>query len=807
MRNQARIVIIGGGIMGVGLLYHLAEEGCTDVLLLEKGELTSGSTWHAAGQCPSLVGNYNLAKIHHHGNTLYPKLEELTGQYVSWHSSGGIRLARTQHDLDWFQYMRGIARSVGFSMEIVDPAEIRRINPFMNTDGVLAGAWTMDDGHADPSGLTHAMARGATNMGASIEKHNRVTDIRPLPSGEWEVVTEKGNVTAEIVVNAAGCFARQVSQMVGTDLPIANMEHHYIVTGPVPEFVERDGEIPVIRDPHASSYIRQEQKSGLVGIYEGVDMTEAWAPRGFPNWDSDSELFPEDLDRLMPWLGRALARMPVLEDAGIKRIVNGAISHSADGPPMLGPVAGLKNFWLCCGSSFGIAQGAGCGKYLAQWMLYGDSELNMTGFDPRRFGVYADDDYMKAKGFQDYRMTYCTPLPGEELPAARRCRTSPLYGTLEAQGCVHTQTFGWERPKWFSPDGREEEYSYRWNNTFEVVRDECLAVRERAGLLDLSGFAKYEVTGPDAESFLNRICANSMPGRTGGIVLAHILSETGRIRAEMTVTRLADDRFYLLSAAAAELRDTDHLMQGRLEGENVEFRNISDQRGVLVLAGPRARDVLGPLTDADLGNEAFPWLSGKEIIVAGVSLIALRVNYVGELGWELHAPMERMGDLYDAIWQSGAPFGIANFGLYAVNSLRMEKAYRGWGAELTNEVTMLDSAMERFIKFDKGNFIGREATLRQREEGLNMRLVYFEIEAGDSDVRGGEPIFEGEICIGVTTSGGYGHYAEKSLGFGYVAPAHAHAGSRLTVELLGDTCSATVLEDPVYDPSNHCLRA
>jgi len=807
MQGQAQIVIVGGGIMGVGLLYHLALEGCTDVLLIEKGELTSGSTWHAAGQCPSLVGNYNLAKIHHHGNLLYPQLEELTGQYVSWHRSGGIRLARTQADLDWFQYMRGIARNVGFRMEIIDPAKIREINPFMNTDGVLAGAWTTDDGHADPSGLTNAMARGALNLGASIVRHNRVTDIGALPSGEWEVITEKGTVIAETVVNAAGCFARRVAQMVGADLPISNMEHHYIVTGPVPEFVARDEEIPVIRDPHASAYIRQEQKSGLVGIYEQVGMTEAWAPRGFPNWESDSELFPDDLERLMPWLGRALERLPVLEEAGIRRIVNGAIPHSADGPPLLGPVAGLKNFWLCCGSSFGIAQGAGCGKYLAQWMLYGDSELNMTGFDPRRFGVFADDDYMKAKGFQDYKMTYCTPLPGEELPAARDIRTSPLHQKLKQQGAVHSQTFGWERPKWFSPEGEEEIFSYRHNNTFELVRNECQAVRERVGLLDLSGFAKYEVRGPGAGAFLDRICANRMPQKTGGIVLVHILSETGRIRAEMTVTRLADDRYYLLSAAAAELRDLDHLQQGLAPGEQVQINNISDQRGVLVLAGPRARDVLQPLTDTRLDNASFPWLSGREITVAGIELIALRVNYVGELGWELHAPMECMSELYDALWEQGQPYAIGNFGLYAVNSLRMEKGYRGWGAELTNEVTMLDADMERFIRFDKPDFTGRQATLDQQAQGLTMKLVYFSVDSNDSDVRGGEPVFDGETCIGVTTSGAWGHCVGKGLGFAYVDPPHAAPGSKFNIELLGDSCEATVLAEPAHDPGNKRLRS
>lgn len=807
MKSQARIVIVGGGIMGVALLYHLAEEGCNDVLLIEKGELTSGSTWHAAGQCPSLVGNYNLAKIHHYSNWLYPRLQQLTGQHVSWHPSGGIRLALTQTDIDWFHFMKGIADNVGFRMEVIDAEKIKQLNPFMNTDGVLAGAWTLDDGHADPSGLTHAMARGATNMGASIERHNRVTDIKALPSGEWQVKTEKGNVIAETVVNAAGCYARRVAQMVGKDLPIVNMQHHYVVTGPVPEFADRDDEIAVIRDPRASAYLRQEQQSGLVGIYEQVEMAEAWAPDGYPPWESDSELFADDLQRLMPWLGYAMERMPLFEDAGIKRMVNGAIPHSADGSPLLGPIAGLNNFWLCCGSSFGIAQGAGCGKYLAQWMLYGDSEINMTGFDPRRFGDYADGRYMQARGFQDYRLTYFTPLPGEELPAGRRRRLSPLHDKLNAQGCVHTETFGWERPNWFSLDGREEDYSYRRNNVFDVVRDECMAVRERVAILDLTGFAKYDVSGADAESFLNRLCANRMPAKPGGIVLAHVLSAGGRIGGEMTVTRLADDQFYVLSAAGAELRDLDHLMQGRTMDENVEIINVTNDRGVLVLAGPRSRQVLEKITAEKLDNTSFRWLSGKEIHIAGLPVRALRVNYVGELGWELHAPMQHMQAIYAALWHAGEEFGIANFGLYAVNSLRIEKAYRGWGAELTNEVTMIDADMQRFMKLDKDHFVGKDATLRQQQTERSFQLVYFEIEVTDSDVRGSEPVYAGDECIGVTTSGGYGHYVQKSLGFGYVNPANAEPGTELGIDLLGQRCRATVLKDPAYDPANDRLRA
>ena len=793
--------------MGVSLLYHLAEEGCDDILLIEKGELTSGSTWHAAGQCPSMVGNYNLAKIHNYGNWLYSRLEELTGQYVSWHASGGIRLALTHEDIDWFHYMKGIADNVGFHMEIIDAEKIKQINPFINTDGVLAGAWTLDDGHADPAGLTNAMALGATKMGASIQRHNRVIDIKSMPSGEWQVVTEKGNIVAEIVVNAAGCYARRIAHMVDRDLPIVNMQHHYIVTGPVEEFSESDEEIQVIRDPRASSYLRQEQKSGLIGIYEQANMTEAWAPDGLPPWESDSELFSDDLPRLMPWLGHAMERMPLFENAGIKRVVCGAIPHSSDGAPLLGPVAGLKNFWNFCGASFGIAQAAGCGKYMTQWMLHGDSEINMTGFDSRRYGSYADKRYMNAKGFEDYQRTYFTPMPGEELSSGRSQRMSPLYDKLKERGCVFTETFGWERPKWFSLDGREENYSRRHNNVFDVVRDECHAVRERVGILDLTGFAKYDVTGSDAESYLNRICANTIPVKPGGIALVHVLSDAGRIGAEMTVTRLADDQFYVLSAAGAELRDLDYLTQAKTAEEDVEIINVTDNRGVLVLAGPRSRDVLAKVTEEKLDNASFRWLSGKEMQVAGLSTRALRVNYVGELGWELHPPIEHLEVIYDALWQAGEEFGIADFGLYAVNSLRMEKAYAGWGAELTNEVTMIDADMERFMKLSKANFIGKEATLRQQQEERLFQLVYFEIEATDSDVHGGEPIFISDKCVGITTSGGYGHFTKKSLGFGYVDPVNSKPGTALDIDLLGERCRATVIKDPIYDPTNERLKA
>jgi len=805
MKTHATVVVVGGGIMGASLLYHLALEGCTDTILVEKNELTSGSTWHAAGQCPSITGSYNFAKIHHYSNQLYPRLEALTGQYVSWHASGGLRLANNPHELAWLRYIHGFSKSIGFGMEIVGLDEIKRLNPFLTTDNVIAAAWTTDDGHGDPSGLCNAMAKGARDLGATVMRHNRVLDIKRRDSGEWDVVTEKGTLTAEIVVNAAGCYARQVAAMVGAEAPITNMQHHYIVTHPIQAFIDRGTEIPVMRDSYASGYFRQEQKSGLIGVYETSELREAWAPRGVPEWESCNELFPDDLERIAPWLERAIERMPIFGDAGIRKVINGAIPHTADGAPLLGPAAGLRNFWMCCGTSFGIAQGGGCGKYLAQWMVHGDAEINMTEFDPRRFGKFADAAYTRDKVFLDYRLTFTTRRPGEEEMAGRPRKTSPLHDRLEAQGCVHTETFGWERPKWFSPDGRVEDCGYRRNNVFDVVGAEVAAVHERVGILDLTGFAKYDIRGAGAEQFLGRLCANRVPRKIGGIALVHLLSRGGRILGEMTVTRLADDRFYALSAAAAELRDLDVLTQGRRPDEDVRIENVTEGRGVLVLSGPRSRDLLGRLTDADLGNEQFPWLRAREITVAGHGLRALRVSYVGELGWELHPPIDAMPALYDALWAAGKDFGMANYGLYAVNSMRVEKAYKAWGTELTNELNMIEADMPRFIDFNKPDFVGKSATLAQAARPF--RIVYVEVDAADTDARGGEPVLHGARCIGVTTSGAYGHRVRKSLAFACVPPEFAAPGSVFDILIQDERRRATVLAQPVFDPDNTRMRA
>ena len=804
MKNESRAVIIGGGIMGVGLLYHLALEGWTDAVLLEKGELTSGSTWHAAGQCPSFIADYNMAQIHDYGNKLYPKLEEMTGQYVSWHGPGSVRFALNQAELDYFKLVEGMSKLIGFHMEIISPERIKELFPHVTTEGVLAGAWTKDDGHVDPAGCCNAMAIAAKNLGATIYKDTLVTDTKQLENGTWEVVTDKGNIRCEHVVNAAGSYVDMVAKWVGVEnIPMCNVKHRYVVTEPIKEIADRDAEMQVFRDPYPSSYYRQEQESMLVGIYETEGAQEAWAGSQ-PRWEDSYELFDPSVEPIIPWLERVMERVPLLEQAGIKRVVNGAISHTPDGNPLLGPVHGLKNYWLCSGASIGIAQGAGSGKYLAQWMVHGAADINMVGVDPRRFGLYADKDYLRAKAFEDYEHMYALHLPGEERPAARNNRITPLFEKLAAKGCVYTEAYGWERPKWFSLDRREEEPGFRRNNVFEVVGAECKAVQERVGVIDLSSFSKFEVTGPDAHNYLNRLVCNRISAKTTRVTLCHALTEGGRIESEFTITRLAENHYYVLSGAAAELRDRDILTLSVRDGENVTVKNVTDDYGILVVTGPRSRDLLSKITDADLGNDAFPWLTAQEIEVAGVKARALRVSYVGELGWELHVPVADLAAVYDVVWSAGEALGIADFGVYAVNSMRMEKAYAAWSSELTNEITMIEAGMERFVSYKKGDFVGREALLKRKEDGIDIKMIYLEIDADDADARGGEPIYSNGEVVGLTTSGAYGHRVGKSLAFGYVNADLNE--SEYEVMLLGGMLGARVLNEPAYDPENLRLR-
>ncbi|MEM7250055.1 MAG: FAD-dependent oxidoreductase [Pseudomonadota bacterium] len=800
--RHTRVCIIGGGAMGVGLLYHLALEGWTDCLLVEKGELTSGSTWHAAGQCPHFVPSLSLAHVHHYGTQLYPKLVDITGQSASWHGCGGIRLALTDTDVEMFYRAQGIARMVGYDFEIVGPNDIKPYHPYLNVDDVKVGALTRDDGHVDPASMTNAMAKGARDLGARIEARNRVLDVKHRPDGEWDVHTEKGVIRCEHVVNAAGSYSDIVGGWSGVQVPITNVLHHYVVTEPVPELDNLGFELPVVRDPYSSCYLRQEQRSILVGIYETAGSVTCLDDI---SWDFESELLPPEMERLEPWLERALERLPLFGEYGIRRTVPGAITHTPDGTYLSGPGVGPANYWLHCGASIGICQGAGAGKYLAQWMVHGDAEINMAEFDPRRFADWAAGDYCRTMALCDYEHMYALWPHGDQHAAGRPQRTSALYETLKARGGLHETILGWERARWFDRAGDGERHSWRNTNWFDAVGEECRAVREGAGIIDLSAFAKFEVSGPGAEDFLARVLANGVP-RKGAVRLTHLLSERGRIEAEFTCTRTEDETFYLLSGAAAETKDFDLLCKAAVRGDALAVRNVTDDVGVLAITGPRSRDLLSQLTNQSLSNDVFPWLSAQRLDVAGVDCLALRVSYVGELGWELHMPRDAMPEVYDALMNVGAEAGLRDFGTYAMNSLRLEKGYRAMGSELTNEVTLVEADMLRFARFDKA-FVGRESTETVRESGPSTRLVYMEVDATKAHAFGNEPVYQGDDVVGVSTSGGYGYAVQKSLAFAYVNPSLATPGQRLEIELQGERRPATVLDDALWDPSNERMRA
>lgn len=804
MKTHVRVVVVGGGVMGVGLLYHLTKEGWSDVALVEKGELTSGSTWHAAGLVPHFIASLNMAKVHCYGSRLYQRLEAETGQATGWHGCGAIRLATNREEADWFRYVQGVLRCVGVECHLIGPSEIADLHPLLDTDGIVLGAYTPGDGHTDPAGSTMAMAAGARAGGAEIHLRNRVVDIRRRADGNWDVVTEQGAIIAEHVVNAAGCFSPQVGAMVGIEVPIVNIVHQYLVTESLDAVSALDKEPPVVRDPRASCYYRQERQGLIIGPYE-TDGAQTWGLEGI-DWAFDTELLPPDIDRLVPWLELAARRIPAFENAGIARVVSGPITHTPDSGFLIGPAPGLPNFWMCCGAGIGITQGPGAGKYLAQWMVHGQTEINVREMETRRFGAWASGDYSVARAVDEYHRMYQVHFPGEFREPGRPVKTTPVHGRLAARGAVFAETFGWERAKWFAAEGVDERYSFRRTNWFEPVARECEAVRRRVGVIDLSSFAKFDVAGRDAAAFLDRIVANRVPRRDGRIVLAHALTELGGIESEFTVTRLNESRFYLLSASVARIHDRDWLVQHRDEAEDVVVEDVTDDYAVLAVSGPRSRELLARLTDAGLDNETFPWLSAREIEVAGIPTRALRVSYTGELGWELHHPMADMAALYDAVMAAGEEYGIADFGLYALDSLRMEKAYKAWGLELTTELTPIEGGLDRFVDLD-GPFIGRDAVVERAGGETDSRVVYLSVDAADADAHGNEPVYANGRVVGLTTSGAYGHAVDRSIAFAFVEADSSAPGAGLEVEILGRRCAATVLDAPLYDPLNRRLRA
>lgn len=794
--------------MGAGLMYHLAHEGWTDTLLIEKGELSSGSTWHAAGLIPHFNGDLNMVKCHAVAPELYAGIEEETGMGSGWHNTGSIRLALDDEQVQWFDYVGGILDLVGLENHLISPSEILEHWPFIDVSDIRVGLWTPDDGWSDPSSVTAAMVAGARQKGATLAKNTLVTDTNQLPDGRWEVITDKGRVVCEHLVNAAGCYAPQVGAMAGVEVPIVSVIHQYLITEPMKEITDLgDRDLPVLRDPRASSYYRREIDSLLVGPYEREN-AQVYGVDGI-DWDLHFYLTPPDLDTLMPWLIEAGERIPAFQNAGIKTVVSGPITHTPDSGYLMGPAPGVSNYWMCAGASIGITQGPGAGKFLAQWMVHGQTEINVAGMDPRRFGDHCGPTgrYAIDKAIDEFHEMYATRLPGEERFAGRPQKTDPIYDKLDALGAQWQEVFGWERPQYF---GEPEDHTFLRSNAFDLVGEEVRGTRQRVGLADLTAFSKFEVTGADAHAFLDRLAANKMPGKDGGMRLSHFLTTSGGIESEVTITRLAADRFYLNSGIMAQFHDRDWMAFQVAEGEDVTVTDVTDERAILGLSGPLARDVLAQLTDADLTNESFRWLTGQEIEVAGVPCIALRVSYVGELGWELHHPMDRMTELYDAIVAAGEPHGLVHIGSYAMNCMRIEKAYKATGHELTTEITPVEADIGRFVAMDT-DFVGKDVVEARSKDidALEMFCVYCEVDATDNDCRGNEPVYAegGDDIIGITTSGAYGHSVGKSLAFAYVEPQYRQAGTKLEIRLQGDRRSATVLADAAYDPANEKPRA
>lgn len=809
--TRAKVVIVGGGVMGCGLAYHLGHEGWGDqTVLLEKAELTSGSTWHAAGQITHSTSSYGLGRMVDYNIGLYAKgLEEETGQAVTWHGCGSFRLAYTEDEMDWLRHTLSVGRALGFNIELVDTAFIAEKHPFYNLDGVLGALYTPDDGHVDPSNVTMAMATGARQMGVQIFRHTRATNITQNDAGEWVVETEKGTIICEHVVNAGGTYARQMGEWSDLQLPMTSMTHHYFVTEDVPEFKALDKELPVIRDDKlVSGYIRMEQNKGLIGIYEKDNVNSVWhdeCPWHYENW-----LFEADYDRVMPYLENALERMPIFAELGITREVHGAISHPPDGNPMVGPAPGVKNYWCCCGTQIGIGWGPGLTRELAKWMVHGAADISMRDYDPRRFGAYANKDWQVIKAHEDYKLRHEIPFPHFNRLDGRPIKPSPLYEILKEKGAVYEEVYGFERPRWFATGDVEQRdhYSFRRNVVHDQVGAEVKAVRERVGIMDVTAFTKVEVSGPDAYALLDRLTANRMPQKTGAICLTHMLNRKGRIELETTIVRMADDRFYLVCAAFFEQRLLDHLNHNRA-AEDVNITARSAGWSALSLNGPKSRDVLAQCTNADLSNAGFRWLSAQQITVAGHDIWAFRMSYAGELGWEFHMPDEACVDVYTALWNAGEAHGIVNYGSFAMNSMRMEKAFPGAG-ELTNEVTLPEANVGRFFKLDK-QYLGlaeTKASVAEIEAG-NSRWVcaYLEIEPdGIEDGHGGEAVkVDGEV-IGATASVAYGHTVGKIMAFAYIKPHTNVPGTEVEVVIAGEPRKGRILGEAAYDPMSKLPR-
>ena len=810
MKSHTRVVVIGGGVVGCSVLYHLTKAGWKDVVLLERDQLTSGSTWHAAGGFHTLNGDPNVAKLQGYTIGLYDELERISGQSCSLHRSGGLLLADTSERMEWLKMAHARARYLGLETQLLSPKEAKELLPLIEERFFVGAMLDAADGNLDPSGTTHAYAKCARIGGAEIYLRTRVTGLQRCSNGTWDVLTDQGTINAEHVVNAAGLWAREVGRMVGIELPVLAMEHMYLVTDDMPEVIEfnkaRGHELPHAIDFKAEIYMRQERNGMVLGTYEKACVP--WQPRQTP-WDFAAELLPPDLDRIAPSLEIGYRHFPAMEQAGIKRVINGPFTFSPDGNPLVGPVQGLPGYWCACAVMAGFSQGGGVGLALSQWMVNGDPGFDVWAMDVARYGEWATRSYTNEKVRENYSRRFSIRFPNEELPAARLQQTTALYDLMVAQGAVMGDSWGLETPLWFAPKGVEPKdvVSFHRSNDFLHVKAECLGVRNAVGVTEIANFAKYEFCGAGAEACLSRLMTNKVP-RQGRLVLTPMLNSNGRLIGDFTIARASAERFLMWGSSQAQIYHMRWFEQHLPADGSVRVRRLDMGLVGLSIAGPRSRELLARLTDEDVSNSALRFMDHRAFDVANVPALINRVTYTGDLGYEIWVTPEYQRRLYVAIQEAGRDLGLVNFGMRALLGLRLEKNFPTWYRELRPIYGAFEGAMERFVDLSKPDFIGREAALKEQQSGGTLRRVSLVVDATDADVLGDEPIWHAGKVVGWVTSGGYGHYVARSLAQGYVPRALAAdtAAAAFEIEILGERRTATIITEPLFDPAGQRMR-
>lgn len=806
MKQTAQVVIIGGGVVGCSILYHLAKNGWKDCLLVERQELTSGSSWHAAGGLFTVTRPNTVAEIHRYTFQIYPELEMQSGHSCGFHHTGGLNLCRDREEMDFMRTMQSACRRIGVESDFISLDEVREKAPVLDTSHLVGALWEEEGGHVDPAGVTHAFAAAAKKLGARISRFDPVVETNQLGNRHWQVVTEKTTVEAEYLVNAAGLWGREVAAMAGITLPLVPVEHHYLVTESIPDIQSMAFELPQINDGETNCYVRQEGQGLLLGAYETPCIH--WAKDGTPK-DFGHELLPDDLSRMEWNFKKSIELMPCLAKAGIKRVINGPMIFSPDLGPLLGPHPALSNYYCANGVMTGFNQGAGIGRVIAEWIIGGEPPFDIFCWDVARYGDWASRRYMHETTRYFYEHRSDRIYPYQEFEAGRPINKPPVYDKLNSAGAVFGASFGLEHPLWFAKPGQKakDTLTFRQPNWWRNVADECLRVRNQAGLFEFSAMAKFDVKGNDAHQWLNYLLANNMPDHNGKVTLSPMLNEKGRLIGDFSISRLADDHYFVLGADTMQLAFMRHFNQSLPYGD-VKIINQSNQLAGLHIAGPASQEILSSIVHADLCTTSFPFMHAKKVSVAGIkNLIVIRVSFTGECGYELYCPLARQNQLYDSIIQAGGKDGLSLVGTRALMMTRLEKSFPAWGTELSPDYTAFDAGVEQFIALEKASFIGKEAALKQSISALNEQRVTFTVDAGDLVTWGDEAIFKGKERVGYVTSGGYGAWSGQHIALGYLLPGAYDENAEYKIELLGKMKSAKLQTKPIYDPQGIKMRA